>query len=461
MPPSLADAYGDDLREFVERLLRVESTAGEEAAAQAVVEDRLDALGFETYRWTADAERLAGHPSFPDDAGEIPVADRPSVAGVLEVGDPAAGPTLTLNAHTDVVPAERDLWSSDPFEPAWDGDDLTARGAADTKAGLGVCVYAARLLADRADDTDDSDDATSLDGRIVVESVAGEEDGGVGAAAAALDNPYPFERGGDLEGSDDPERDAEPERDGDPGRDSDSERGDGPADAAVVVEPTDLTPVVATEGVLMKRLRISGRSAHAATPWRGESVLPHFERIRAAFEDLEAERAESVTHPLYDDFPVPWPVVAGTVEAGSWASTVPGRLDAEFRIGVAPGETVAEVERAFDERLAEVVAADEWLATHPPTFERFSVQFEPAEIDADEPVVRALGAALDARGLDATPRGATYGTDARYLVAAGVPAVVFGPGRIEQAHYPDETVHWPDVLTAGEVLVETGRTLLS
>jgi acetylornithine deacetylase len=413
-----------DLRAFVEDLLRFDTTDGNEAPAQAWLADRLAELGFETYEWEADADELAAHPSFPDDPDEIGVAGRPSIAGVLEFGDPDAGPTLVLDGHVDVVPVAEESWDTDPFEPTWQGDDLTARGAADMKSGLAACVFAARHLANAEDD--DSFDGR-LDGRLVVESVVGEEEGGIGAAAAALSSPYPFER-----------------------------------DAAIVAEPTELTPVVATEGTVMKRLHLTGRSAHAASRWRGESVLPRFEAVRRAFRDLEAERGERVTHPLYEEFPIPWPVCFGVVEAGTWSSSVPADLVAEMRIGVAPGETVDEVEAEYERRLAEVVADDEWLAAHPPDFDRFSIQFEPAEIDSDEPVVRVLQAAIEEAGLaDTDPRGATYGADSRHYVAAGIPTVVFGPGTIDQAHFPNETVHWPDVLTAGEVLADAARRFLS
>ena len=411
-----AERWDDEMRSFAERLLRFETTAGEERPAQEWLGERLESFGFETYEWVADADRLAAHPSFPDDPAAIETAARPSVAGVLEFGDPDAGPTIVLNGHVDVVPPGSG-WSGEPFEPRWDGEALTARGAADMKCGLAACVFAARHLAETA---------TDLDGRVVVESVVGEEEGGIGAAAAALSNPYPFER-----------------------------------DAAIVAEPTELRPITATEGSLMARLSLEGRSAHAATRWHGESVLPHFERIRRAFVELEAERGERVTHPLYEEFPTPWPVCFGTVEAGSWASTVPDELVAEVRIGVAPGETVDQVEREFEERLASVVADDPWLETRPPTFERFSIQFEPAETGPEEPIVRTVQSAMGDVGLTETAvRGATYGADSRHYVAAGIPTVLFGPGSIQQAHFPDETVDWSEVLTAGAVLAQAARTSL-
>ncbi|WP_459194382.1 M20/M25/M40 family metallo-hydrolase [Halosimplex sp. J119] len=415
-----AAAYGDRTRDFAERLVRFETTAGGEAPPQEWVRDRFADLGFETYAWTADADSLADHPSFAP-AADLAVADRPSVAGVLEFGDTDTGRTLVLNGHVDVVPIGESGWTGDPFEPRWDGDRLVGRGAADMKSQLAACVFAARHLADRVEAGE-----FDLDGRIVVESVAGEEDGGVGAASAALSNPYPFER-----------------------------------DAAIVAEPTDMRVVTATEGCLMGRVEISGTPAHAARKWEGESVLPAFGQVQRAFADLEAERSERVTHPLYERFETPWPIVIGRIEAGTWASNVPGTLTAEFRAGVAPGESLDAVEREIRDTLDALAATDDW-PIDPPAFERFGVQFESAESDSEDPVVAALQESLAAAGrFETAPVGETYGSDARHYIEAGIPTVVFGPGRIEEAHFPDESIHWPDVLTAGEVLVGTARRFLS
>lgn len=408
-----------DLRDLASRLVEFETVTGDEAAAQHWFADYLEDAGFEVYMWEGDPERLADHPSFPDDPAEIDTADRPNVGGVLEIGKPSAGPTLVLNGHMDVVPVEEESWISPPFEATWldDGARLRGRGAADMKSALAACVFAARDVAT---------DAENLDGRIVVESVVDEEAGGIGAAQAALENPYPFDR-----------------------------------DAAIVAEPTELEPILATEGCLMKRLRLHGRSAHAATRWRGESVLPHFIEIYEALMDLEVTRAAEVHHPLYESYDNPWPVNVGIVEAGSWASSVPATLTAEIRIGVAPGETVAEVETAFEELLAGIVADDPWLREHPPDFSRFSVQFEPAEVDPDADIVTTLQAVLAEAGLgDEDTKGATYGADNRHYLAAGIPTVVFGPGTIGQAHFPDETIEWSEVRQARSILAETTKRFL-
>jgi acetylornithine deacetylase len=212
----------------------------------------------------------------------------------------------------------------------------------------------------------------------------------------------------------------------------------------------------------MARITLQGRPAHAARRWEGESVFPYFEGVRRGLADLERERAERIQHPLYERFDIPWPIVIGRVQAGNWASNVAGSLDAELRMGVAPGESLAAAESVLRDSIARVAADEQWLRDHPPTVERFGVQFSSAEIDRKEPIVAAVQTALAKRGQAQTsPTGETYGSDARHYIRAGIPTVVYGPGRIEAAHFPDESIRWEDVLEAGATLRDAAIEFLS
>jgi len=53
--------------------------------------------------------------------------------------------------------------------------------------------------------------------------------------------------------------------------------------------------------------------------------------------------------------------------------------------------------------------------------------------------------------------GVPYGTDACIFSAAGVPAVVFGPGSIAQAHTADEWVEIAQVEQASEIYYRFAR----
>jgi acetylornithine deacetylase len=413
-----SERYDDRIRSLALDLLRIDTTDGTERPAQRRFEEALvDAGAAEIVRWEAAPEHFESDPAFGD-IDTLDLTDRPNVAGVFEFGDPEAGKTLVLNGHMDVVPINEASWDTDPFDPTWDGERLYARGAADMKSGLAGLLYAVVAFRERHGD--------DIDGRIVVESVVGEETGGVGTKAAVEDSPYDFQR-----------------------------------DGVIIAEPTELGMVTATEGSLMVTVTVEGRSAHAATRWEGESVLPHFETIRQAFLALESERNEQVTHPLYETSPIAWPVNFGIVEAGSWASSVPAHLESDVRIGVAPGETIDAVERAFRERLQTVVDQSDWLQSHSPTMERRDIQFIPAEVEQDVPVVQALQRSLNSYGLDSSPQGATYGADSRLFVENGIPAVVFGPGSVDRAHFPNEYIDWDEVLESIAIVAEAAHEFLT
>ena len=101
------DAYAEDAFRFLERLVAADSTVGHEQAALEVLASELHGLGFEI-------ERLP----IPENVADLPGAGIPRFpyAGRYDLvgrrrGDPAL-PSLLLNGHIDVVPAdEPGLWT--------------------------------------------------------------------------------------------------------------------------------------------------------------------------------------------------------------------------------------------------------------------------------------------------------------------------------------------------------------
>jgi acetylornithine deacetylase len=138
------DAAIDDLAgeafAFLERLVAVPSTVGQESPAQLVMAAELDRLGFET-AMLAVPEDIGDDPA----AGvpQAPYAGRANVAGHLVAGD---GPSLLLNGHIDVVPAEAALWPSPPYDPLRRDGWLVGRGAGDMKGGFALGTLAVAAL---------------------------------------------------------------------------------------------------------------------------------------------------------------------------------------------------------------------------------------------------------------------------------------------------------------------------
>src|SRR6202023_2733758 len=212
---------------------------------------------------------------------------------------------------------------------------IYGRGACDMKAGLAVGIRAAAAL---------KKSGLPLRGRLVMQSVVGEEDGGIGSFAMA-------------------------------------ERGYR-ADAAYVLEPTRLRLIPARAGALTFRLRISGRSAHASVRYEGVSAIEKFELVEGRLRQLERSLNQQ-DHPLFRDSRIAYALNIGRILSGSWSSTVPDELECEGRVGVPVGMASAAVRREFAAAIADVAQRDAWLAEHPPQVEWHGGQFDAVEVDPD------------------------------------------------------------------------------
>jgi acetylornithine deacetylase len=309
-----------------------------------------------------------------------------------------------------VTAGDESRWTHPPFGAEVVGDRLYGRGATDMKGGLVAILGAVRAIR-RA--------GVRLKGSVEVQSVIGEEDGGVGAFAA-------LKRGHT-------------------------------GDAVIICEPTQLAVVPVHAGVTIFRITVPGRAAHGCVRAEGVSAFERFLPIHAALKALEAERNRTVRHPLYDGMALPWPLSIGIVQAGTWPAIVPECLVTEGRIGVGVGESIHDVRRQLEAAVERAAQADPFLREHPPTVEWIGGVWEPSRPSPEHPIVRALqSAAGSALGTPAKVCGATYGSDLRLFTNAfDVPGVLFGPGDIRLAHFTDEYVSLAEVETAARALAVT------
>jgi acetylornithine deacetylase len=228
------------------------------------------------------------------------------------------------------------------------------------------------------------------------------------------------------------------------------------ADAALIAEPTglDLCPVQA--GALSFRLTIPGRSTHGATRQAGVNPIEKFWPIWKCLTDLETERHRGFHHPLYDPARLAAPLSIGKLAAGSWPSTVPDQAVAEGRFGVFPGESCEGARRELEDAVRRACRADEWLRERPVRVEWIEGQFEPGETDPEAPFLRDLAEAHRAvTGAAPRTRGVPYGSDLRLFTRyARVPAVLYGPGEVDQAHAANESVPIEDLVRAAEVMTQ-------
>ncbi|MCW2714145.1 MAG: ylmB 2 [Frankiales bacterium] len=400
------DGRTDEMVGLLSDMVRVPSVSGsdEENSSQAELGKVFDRMGLDTDHWQVPLEQTLADPTFP--GSEVARTEAWGLVGRSPGrGD---GPSLMLNAHIDVVPpGPADTWRTrDPWSGRVIGGNLHGRGACDMKGGLVSAVWAVASL--RAS-------GVPLRGDVLLASVQGEEDGGLGSFAT-------LQRGWR-------------------------------ADACVIPEPTSLDIVPANAGALTFRLRIPGHATHASRHLEGISAIGKLWPIWQALQQLEQARNAHVD-PLFARWELPYPICIGTVSSGVWASSVPDLLVAEGRLGVAIDEPVEHARAAFEEAVADACERDRWLRHHPVEVEWWGGQFASGRLSPDSPLLGQMRAAHEAvaGGRRQQVWGASYGSDLRLMEAAGVPTLQYGPGDAALAHSTDELVPVAEVRTAARAL---------
>ncbi|WP_439102531.1 succinyl-diaminopimelate desuccinylase [Congregibacter sp.] len=119
MPSTTSSPNDDSTLELACELIRRASVTPEDAGCQALMMERLDALGFH--------------------CTPLPFGDTENFWAQWG----SSGPLLAFAGHTDVVPpGPLDKWDSDPFVPTVRDGMLYGRGAADMKGSLAAMITA-------------------------------------------------------------------------------------------------------------------------------------------------------------------------------------------------------------------------------------------------------------------------------------------------------------------------------
>lgn len=209
----------------------------------------------------------------------------------------------------------------------------------------------------------------------------------------------------------------------------------------VVGEPTQMQPVVAHNGVVRWRTRTRGVAAHSSDPTQGRSAIS---AMVAAVLAFERDYVPTVTaaNPLTGRAAAS----VNTIRGGSAVNIIPDGCEIECDRRTVPGETAEQVLR---EREAV-------FAGH--AVEHDALYVVPAMDAAQSAALHAwLAPVLTRHGLDVTPRGAPYVTDASHYAAAGAPTLVLGPGDLAQAHRKDEWVAREQLARATAVYLDAMR----
>jgi len=323
---------------------------------------------------------------------------RPNVVAHLA----GEGPTLLLNGHLDTVGV--DGMTVDPFAATVEGGRLVGRGSCDMKGGVAALLSAGRRLAESGPRPN-----------LIIALTADEEYASIGMADFVT-------------------------------------RLDERADLAVVCEPTSLRVMPAHKGFVWLEADFRGRAAHGSRPDVGIDAIRHAGLYLAALDGYSAELRQRPAHPLLQH----GSFHAGTITGGSAESVYPDRCTLLLERRTMPGERPDVVVSDFTAVLEALQATEPSLdATLRMTLERPG-----SEVAIESPLVQGLLVAAADEGTPADVEGMTAWVDAAFLNEAGVPAVCYGPGSIEQAHTVDEWIDVDEIKVCARVLERFARALV-
>lgn len=409
------------LVKFLQELVRAKSITGEEGIeAQPLVKSALQESGLRTESWTLSKSEFGKYSELMEK--EDFNRHRTNVVGLLGGQPGLSDAILTLNGHIDVVPAGVG-WKHDPYGGDLEDGKVFGRGSCDMKGGLAAAIFAARALVESGAYKNLAEDSSRP--VLMIQSVCGEENGGIGTLSAILRGYV--------------------------------------GDENIIAEPSNLDIVAAQCGCADFKITIDGKAAHGANRDYGVSAFEKFIPVFNALLDLEARRKKAKKEPLFKKIENAVPLSVGKVSAGDWNSTVPEELVAEGRYGVWPGETLEHARRQFGAVVSRVSKADSWLSKHPPKIEWVKPDWESAKISITSKLVCDLVSTYRfAERKNPVVAGETAGTDMRFFTnLAKKPALIFGPGDIRRAHFRDEYVSVDQVTRACKMYALFGLSRIS
>ena len=292
---------------------------------------------------------------------------RPNV--VATIGPANVKPALMVVAHIDTVGAG-DM--HEPFTSRVRDGKMYGRGALDIKSGVAaMCAAAVEIVRQGA----------RLARPVIIAGVVDEECNSTGTEAL-------LRRGHTAE-------------------------------AAIVLEPTNLKLVIAHKGYAWFEIVTHGRAAHGSLPAEGRDAIRMMGRVLVALDELEARLASRAPHARLGNASLH----ASLIEGGQELSSYPAECRLQLERRMLPGESEQSAEAELREMLARLDAqGGDFRASlrtlgSRPAYE--IAEGAPLVQRAQKIVARVCGT-CDLSGMAAW-------TDTALLAATGIPGVVFGP----------------------------------
>jgi acetylornithine deacetylase len=306
------------------------------------------------------------------------------------IGDPDRSGIL-LSGHTDVVPVDDQDWHTDPFKLTDKDDRLYGRGSADMKGFIATVLSLVPVLVQR-----------KLREPIHLSFSYDEEIGCIGVRT--LINVL-------------------------------KDRPNKPR-LAIVGEPTGMQVGVGHKGKHTLRCHVHGHEAHSSLVHQGVNAIEAAAELVAKLKEIARRKRDH--GPFDPDFQPPYSSVhTGLIHGGTALNIVPRDCSFDFEVRPLPGDDVPAIVAELREFAVRHVLP-EMHAVRPETSIHIEELSAAPGLDTpkDHEATQLAAALTGANGTIKVP----FGTEGGLFAAAGIPAVICGPGSIDQAHKPDEFV---------------------
>jgi len=317
-------------------------------------------------------------------------ADRTKANLFATIGPDRAG-GIVLSGHTDVVPVDGQQWTVEPFRLSEREGRLYGRGTADMKGFIASVLASVPAFLER-----------DLKVPVHLAFSYDEEVGCLGVRPMLAEL---------------------------------AQRPHKPA-LCLIGEPTELKPVLGHKGKLAMRCRVRGAPCHSAYAPYGVNAIQYAARLINRLEEI----GEQLSTPEHHDerFDPPYSTVqTGVIKGGRALNIVPAECEFDFEVRALPGYDATHV---ADELHA--YAQTQLLPKMRAVNDGTDIRFEPLSAypglatPPDSDAARLLARLCGSKEFGTV----AFGTEGGLFHQAGIPAVVCGPGSMDQGHKPDEFV---------------------
>jgi acetylornithine deacetylase len=328
-------------------------------------------------------------------ASELFYNEERTKANLFATIGPATDGGIVLSGHTDVVPVDGQDWTVAPFEVTEKDGRLYGRGTADMKGYLASVLAAVPSFLERP-----------LSAPVHLAFSYDEEIGCVGVRPLLTEL---------------------------------RKRGFRPR-VCVIGEPTGMRPVLGHKGKMAVRCCVKGSPCHSAYAPYGVNAIHYAARLIGKLDEI----GEALAQPEHHDarFDPPFSTLqAGVIRGGRALNIVPSECDFDFEVRGVPGFDIGSVATRLEAYASETLLP-KMRAVQPDTEIRFETlnAYPGLATDPQSDGARLI-AALSGVAADTRLFGTVaFGTEGGLYDAAGIPAVVCGPGSMDQGHKPDEFV---------------------